>query len=198
MTSMPPIETPRLTIRPFVMDDLPEVYQLLDVDLRQADIGSEPRSSLEERREWLRWCVLNYEQLALLYQPPYGDRAVVLKDSGRLIGSCGFVPCLMPFEQLPGFTSGDSPGARGLSTTELGLFYAISPAYQRRGYATEAARGMVYYAFQHLRLKRVIATTTYDNAASMGVMRRLGMHIESNPFPEPAWLQVVGTLENTL
>jgi RimJ/RimL family protein N-acetyltransferase len=54
---------------------------------------------------------------------------------------------------------------------------------------------MVEYAFQNLGLRRVIATTTYDNEASMGVMRKLGMRIERNPFPDPPWLQVVGMLE---
>ena len=31
---------------------------------------------------------------------------------------------------------------------------------------------MVDYAFQHLRVKRVVATTTYENTASKGVMRK--------------------------
>ena len=43
-----------------------------------------------------------------------------------------------------------------------------------------------------------IAAATYDNAASMGVMRKLGMRIEKNPLSEPPWLQVVGILENSL
>jgi hypothetical protein len=30
----------------------------------------------------------------------------------------------------------------------------------------------------------------------MGVMRKLGMHLARNPYPEPSWLQVVGVLEN--
>ncbi len=164
MTRMPTLETPRLTIRPFVMDDLPDVYQLLDVDLRQADFGSDAGGSLAERAEWLRWCVLNYEQLARLYQPPYGDRAVVLKSTGQLIGSCGFVPCLMPFGLLPDFPSESSPGPSDRSTTEFGLFWAISPAHQRRGYAAEAARALLDYGFDHLSLKRLVATTTLDNA----------------------------------
>jgi hypothetical protein len=27
-------------------------------------------------------------------------------------------------------------------------------------------------------------------------MRKLGMRIEKNPYPEPPWLQVVGILDN--
>ena len=37
---------------------------------------------------------------------------------------------------------------------------------------------------------------TFDKAASMGVMRKLGMRIEKNPLSKPAWFQVVGILEN--
>jgi RimJ/RimL family protein N-acetyltransferase len=194
---MPVLETERLWIRPFVMDDLADVHQLLDVELGDADRGTEDRESLAERAEWLRWTVLNYGQLASLHQPPYGDRVVVLKSDERLIGTCGFVPCLNAFEQVPGFGCDDPSGMRGRYTPEFGLFYAISPTCQRQGYGTEAAQALVDYAFQRLKLRRVVATTTYENAASVGVMRRLGMRIERNPCPEPPWLQVVGVLEHT-
>jgi RimJ/RimL family protein N-acetyltransferase len=195
MLQMPNLETARLLIRPFVIDDLQDVYHLLDVELSEADLRTDKMETLAERAQWLQWTVLNYEQLARLYQPPYGDRAVALKASGQLVGACGFVPCLSPFEQLPGLTPPGRPAGPSLATTEFGLFYAISPAQQRLGYATEAAQALVDFAFGQLRLKRIIATTTYDNAASMGVMRRLGMRIEKNPLAEPPWLQVVGMLE---
>jgi ribosomal-protein-alanine N-acetyltransferase len=196
MTHMPILETPRLVIRPFSMDDLQSIYRLLDVELREAELGTAGVQTLPERAEWLQWTILNYAQLALLYQPPYGERAVVHKHTGQLIGACGFVPCLNAFEQLPAFSPDPHPSRPWLATPEFGLFYAITPASQGQGYATEAAQAMVDYAFQHLRLKRVVATTTYDNTASMGVMRKLGMHIERNPYPEPPWLQIVGVLEN--
>ena len=196
MAEMPTLETLRLLIRPFVMEDLEDVHRLLDIELREADLATDEMETLADRAQWLQWTVLNYQQLRKLRQPPYGDRAVVLKESGRLIGACGFVPCLNPFEQLPALASRHQPRAASLSSTEFGLFYAISPAHQRHGYATEAAHAMTDYAFQHLRLTRIVATTMYDNVASVGVMRKLGMRIERNPEPEPAWLQVVGVLEN--
>jgi [ribosomal protein S5]-alanine N-acetyltransferase len=193
MLSMPVLETARLIIRPFEMADLQDAYQLLDVELAEAEFGSDKLPSLVEREEWLRWSVLNYEQLARLYQPPYGDRAVVLKATRRLIGAAGYVPCLMPFEQMPNFVPG---GTAAHSTAEFGLFYAISPSYQRQGYAAEAAQALVDYAFTGLHLKRVVATTTYANAGSMGVMHRLGMRIEKNPLPTPPYMQVVGSVVN--
>lgn len=193
---MPTLQTPRLSIRPFVMEDLQDVYQLLDVDLRDAQFGSDSMNSLDERAQWLSWAILNYEQLAKLEQPPYGDRAVVLRSTGQLVGACGFVPCLSAFEQLPSFASHSNATRPNLYSTQFGLFYAISPSHQRHGYATEAARALVQYAFLHLLLGRVVATTEYDNAASIGVMRKMGMRIEQNPSAAPPWLQVVGILEN--
>jgi RimJ/RimL family protein N-acetyltransferase len=83
-----------------------------------------------------------------------------------------------------------------LYSPEFGLYYALSPAYQRQGYATEAAQALINYAFTQLHLKRIVATTTYENVASIGVMRKAGMRIEKNPFPDPPGFQVVGILEN--
>jgi hypothetical protein len=47
-----------------------------------------------------------------------------------------------------------------------------------------------------LRLRRIVATTEYDNAASIAVMRKLGFRIERNPGRAPFFLQVVGIVEN--
>ncbi len=55
---------------------------------------------------------------------------------------------------------------------------------------------IVSYAFEHLQLKQIIATTTHDNAGSIAVMRKLGMRLKKNPLPTPPWLQIVGLLSN--
>ena len=177
------------------MGDLQDIHRILDVELAQVNWGHDATKAMDERKQWLQWTVMNYEQLAKLYQPPYGERAIVLRSSGQLIGAVGYVPCLAPFGQLPSLRA-----TEGLSlyTTELGLYYALSPEVQRQGYAAESARAMIRYAFDTLRLKRIAATTTYDNAASMGVMRKLGMRIEQNPYSDPPWFQVVGILETRL
>ncbi len=192
---MPVLETSRLLIRPFQLDDLEDVHRILDIELNDADTGTEGPQSREGRVQWLQWAVLNYEELAKLYQPPYGDRAVVLKQSGEIIGACGYTPVLMPLGLLPSFDSGIDAANR-LNVSEMGLYYAFSPTHQRKGYATEAAQALVDYAFQQLQLRRIVATTSFDNTASMGVMTKLGMQIERNEHGEPPYLQVVGLLDN--
>lgn len=191
---MPTLETRRLRVRPLAMDDLPDVHQLLDVDLAEADFGSEGAKALAEREAWLRWTVLNYDQLARLYQPPYGERAITRRDSGQLVGLVGFVQSLGPWEQLPGLAPG-GPLPNQRFTPAFGMYWAVAPKFQNQGFATEAARVMLDYAFQQINLKRVVATTSYDNLASQAVMRRLGMRLERNPFPDPPWFQVVGFVE---
>lgn len=183
-------------MRPFVMEDLPDVHRLFDVELSADDLRTDKMKTMKERAEWLQWTVLNYSQLAKLYQPPYGDRAIIFKHTGQLVGSCGYVPYLNAFEQLPNFSYYNGSGKLGRNSAEVGLFYAISPSHQRRGYASEAAQALVDYAFQELHLKHIVATTDHDNMGSIGVMRKLGMKVEKNPLAEPAWLQVVGVLEN--
>ena len=78
----------------------------------------------------------------------------------------------------------------------VGLGIEFAPAYHRQGYAAEAVRAMIGYAVSTLKLERIVATTTYDNLASTGVMRKVGMRIERNPYPDPSWFQVAGILEN--
>ena len=196
MRTMPVLDTGRCLIRPLVMEDLQAVHQILDIDAQDVDLGSEGAKELEARRQWLEWSILNYEQLARLYQPPYGERALALKDGGRLIGAVGLAPALDVFEQLPFYSEREALDQRRLARPEVGLFYALGKDFRRQGYASEAARALVQYAFAGLNLRRVIATTTYDNVGSIAVMQKIGMRIERNPYPDPPWLQVVGIIEN--
>lgn len=184
---MPTLETARLRIRPFHPADCDAVHRLMQRCFGQDGV------SRDERAAWLTWSELSQEWLPRMHQPPYGDLAVTLQD-GRLAGSVGLVPLLDVFAQLPGLGDG-SPG--GFATPEVGLFWAIDPDFQRQGYALEAASALVDFAFTQLNLARLLATTDYDNIASQAVMRRLGMRILRNPYPQPEHLQVVGLLENT-
>lgn len=188
---MPVLTTERLQIRPLRLDDLDPIHAILD---EAPEGGTREAGSRDARRVWLQWSVANEQELAKLLQPPYGERAMVRRDDHVLVGACGFVPELKPFGQLPSF-----PGASGdpsLYVPQVGLFWTVGSRYRRNGYATEAARAMIDYAFDALRLGKIVASTDHDNVASIGVMRRLGMRLERNPHPEPFWFQTCGVLEN--
>jgi [ribosomal protein S5]-alanine N-acetyltransferase len=63
------------------------------------------------------------------------------------------------------------PDAEGL--VEIG--YALIPEYRGRGLATEAARGMIAHAFSYPEVRIIQAHTLPDGAASINVLKKLGM-----------------------
>jgi RimJ/RimL family protein N-acetyltransferase len=59
---------------------------------------------------------------------------------------------------------------------ELGFWIGVP--YWGRGYATEAARAVVKYAFETRKLHRIYASHFRDNLASKRVLLKLGMRYE--------------------
>lgn len=190
--TLPVLTTARLEIRPLTPGDAQDCHQLY-TEIGWNDEQRSDADNLEQRRQWVEWSALNHVQLAQLRQPPYGERAVFAASLG-FVGLVGLAPLLAPFAQLTRVES----AVRGRFTPEVGLFWAISPKAQRQGYATEAARALIDFAFRELQLARIAATTDYDNSASIAVMQRLGMRIYRNPERDPPWFQVVGFLEAEL
>jgi ribosomal-protein-alanine N-acetyltransferase len=190
---VPTLTTDRLVIRPFAVEDRDAVAQLLDrIWLAEGEAPPPPDLEREQAHaRWLEWTILSYEQHARLYQPPYGDRAITLRASGELIGAVGYSPCLHPFGQV-GLSSAPPMG----HSPELGLFWALAPQQRGHGYAGEAARALIDFAFEEMQLYRIVATTDYANLASQRVMEKLGMRLLRNPLPGPPWLEVVGVLVN--
>lgn len=84
------------------------------------------------------------------------DFAVCLKDQDLLIGGCGI--------------------RRETEESAVAfLGWAINPDFQKQGYATEAARALISFGFDHLGLSMIYATCDTRNAASYRVMEKLGM-----------------------
>ncbi|MGH3198010.1 MAG: GNAT family N-acetyltransferase [Streptosporangiaceae bacterium] len=66
-------------------------------------------------------------------------------------------------------------GLRPLEDLGLEIFYSLAPGSWGQGYATEAARAVVEHALVDLGLPEVLAEVDEGNAASVAVVRRLGM-----------------------
>lgn len=77
----------------------------------------------------------------------------------------------------------------GVKSAKLG--YAIRADRWGKGYATDAARRMIAFGFEELRLHRISAAIGPDNAASIAVARKLGMQhegrIRDHVFTNDAW-----------
>lgn len=176
-------ETDRLIIREYGPDDLALKHRL-----DQGAFGL--NDSTETVQNWLDWTIFSYPNFARLGQPPYGEYAVTLKHSGEYVGGVGIVPSLIPWTVFDGRTD------PFFTTPEFGLFWAVLPEHQGKGYATEAAGALIHYLFKTLNARRVVATTEHDNHASQRVMTKLGMKLMRNPGDTPFWFEVVGMLEN--
>ena len=79
--------------------------------------------------------------------------------------------------------------SRQHQTGEIG--WALGIDYRGQGYATEAATGLIAYAFSELKLQRIQASTSSANPDSVKVMERLGMRLEARlretEFKGGAW-----------
>ena len=104
------LETARLQIRPFALDDAPAIHRILDLTFGDGT-RVEDGDALRERQSWVQWNVLNQQWHARLAQPPYGDLAGVSKRTQTVIGAVGYVPCLDRFEQLPGLRGAGGPAS---------------------------------------------------------------------------------------
>ena len=64
-----------------------------------------------------------------------------------------------------------------VARAELG--FTLAPAHQGNGYATEAVRGVIAYAFDRLDVGTVFAIADARNGASIALLERIGMQLVS-------------------
>ncbi|MEQ9593762.1 MAG: GNAT family N-acetyltransferase [Cyclobacteriaceae bacterium] len=142
------IETPRLLLREFEMEDAPSLYKLnLDPQVIQFT-GDNAFSSIEEARAFLR----NYDH----YQTyGYGRWAVTLRTERTFIGWCGL--------------------KYHIETQEVDLGFRFMRKFWRNGYASEAGSACIKFAFQPLKMKRLIGRVMPENVASIKLLEKVGM-----------------------
>lgn len=95
----------------------------------------------------------------------YSLYAVETKDTHEFIG---FVGLSHPSFDIPKFKS------KGLPIVEIG--WRISSKHWGCGYATEAAKAVLHYAFTVLKLDEIISFTVPANTRSRRVMEKIGLH----------------------
>jgi len=154
MFSQPTLTTSRLVLRPIQMADASEIQRLAgDRDIA-ATTWRIPHPYLDGMaEEWIRGLEARYEKGATAF-------AITRSEDGVLLGAIGLDIC------------------REHERAELG--YWIGKPYWGNGYCTEAARAIVEYGFETLKLNRIEAHYLAHNAASGRVMRKVGMQYEGH------------------
>lgn len=105
----------------------------------------------------------------------YALFAVEIKKYNKFIG---FVGLNHPSFDIPNFIP------HGLPIVEIG--WRLSSQHWRNGYATEAAKAVLNFAFVELMLNEVISFTVVDNHTSRRVMEKIGLHhSDSDNFKHP-------------
>ena len=183
------LRTARLIVRPFALDDVEAAHRVLDLDLQWAG----PGFSMEQRRERVQFHI----GLATwgFYGGTYGDRAIVLQDSGEWIGMCGFRPWLTSALERAQFDPQRMALEHPGRSLELGVGYALSSHHRDQGYATEAVKALLEYAFTEVKVCRVAALTELGNHRSVNLMLRVGMTVGFKPDPEVVYPWGIGMIE---
>ena len=143
------LETKRLYMREMTRSDFGSICRILQDE--ETMYAYEGAFSDDEVWEWIDRQVLRYQKLG------YGLWAVILKESGELIGQCG-----LTMQQW-----------KDSEVLEIG--YLFRREYWHKGYATEAARACKRYAFDELGAEEVCSIIRDTNTASQKVALRNGM-----------------------
>ena len=168
------LETERLLLRPFIEADIDVVYRLFeeDAEVYRFDPGH-PRT-MEQRAATIR------THAAQNQDDGEGTLAVTLKSTGEFIGQAGLQLFVLPW--------------RPFATAEVELNYKLGRAYWGQGYALEACRALVDFAFKDMRLLRLVTVTQPQNLRSVHLLQRLGFCV--GPGPEVWEPDVIGILTN--
>lgn len=153
---MPEIETARLRLRQYTLDDLDELARILSNPevMKYSPRGPIPKDKVKQvTQEILEFFLTHWEK------HKFGVWAVIDKTS-QLIGHCGlnFLP--------------NSP--------EVEVLYRFEQSYWNQGIATEATKASLRYGFEEVKLDRIVAITTPEHMASRRVMEKAGLKYEKD------------------
>lgn len=152
-SQMPILETERLLLRPLRRSDEKDLFAYASDPEVSRHVLWEAHKTVRDSRMFLRAAIRQYRR----GMP--GTFAITLRDSGRMIGTIGFM-----------WVNVDHRSA------EVG--YSLSRDYWNRGIMTEALRRVIAFGFQELGLNRIEAQHETDNPASGRVMVHAGMQYE--------------------
>ena len=148
------IETERLLIRTLSMEDKEAFYKYRSMPEVYKYQSMRP-GSINEVEEFI-----SKNSDARLNQPDTWMQLAVCLMEGQMIGDIGihFID----------------------DKYQIEIGYTLSPEYQGRGYASEAANAIIDYAFNKLKKHRVIASVDPDNVSSVKLLERTGFRKEAH------------------
>lgn len=147
------IETERLMIREFDLNDVDFIVTLLNTPSWLQFIGDRGVKNIEDAKNYL----INGPMKSYRANG-FGLSMVEMKDGSVPIGMCGLI--------------------KRDSLDDIDIGFAMLPRYSGKGYGYEAASATMDHAKNSIGLNRVVAITVADNIYSIGLLKKLGMQFE--------------------
>ena len=160
------LETDRLLLRPFANNDWEMALEtFMDPEVMKfvADVGSE-EALAEEMKTAIRrgaggrigvWCVLQ-------------------RETGEKLGTAILLP--LPIEEDD--TDWSLLQVDRYPDADIEVGFILKRSAWGNGYATEACRRLIQFAFEETELDEIVAVTDPRNAASQKVLRKCGLRDE--------------------
>lgn len=143
------LETDRLLVRHFTLEDSELILRILNEPSFLQNIGDRGVRTLEQASAYLReGPIKSYEMHG------HGAYVVALKESLQPIGLCGLI--------------------KRDAFKDVDIGYAFLPEFWSKGYALEAAAAVLDYGLNTLRLPKIIALVSPANAGSIKLLEKLG------------------------
>ena len=152
-SKIPTIETDRLILRAMRVSDKDDMYEYASKEQVTRYLTWEPHKNSDYTKQYLEFIGSRY-RLGDFY-----DWAVVFKQTGKMIGTCGF-------------TRIDTRN----DLAEVG--YVLNPDFWGMGIAVEAVTTIMKFGFENMGLHRIEARYMPDNKNSRRVMEKCGMTFE--------------------
>ena len=167
-----PIRTDRLVLRRFQTLDAKDLAELMSDSTTLRYLAWNPMS-LEDAKEW----IAGQSRISIPKSEEYCYFAIEAVQAARVIG-------LVTFWFLP----------KEFNLAQFEII--VRPDWQRKGYATDALRGLLAYAFKGLRARRVVADCDARNLPARGLLLKAGLRQESeciqDRFSKGEWVNTVG------
>lgn len=152
-SNIPSLKTDRLILRKITLDDIEDMYEYSSDPEVTELLTWYPHPDKTHTLEYISYLQTRYRT------GDFYDWAVVWRDTGKMIGTCGF-------------TRFDFPN----NCAEIG--YALNREYHGLGIATEALGAVIEFGFSRLGLNRIEGKYISVNTASRRVMEKNGMIFE--------------------
>ena len=144
------METERLILRQFCADDVIELHKICN-EAYVLKWMPDWEISVDDMKSWVAW--VDKEYSIATKEVARVMIAVTRKTDGKIIGMVGI-------------------GNKEEVDNEIEIAYFISEKYSNNGYTTEAAKAMIEWAFNVLRLNYLIAIVETDNFPSQRVIEK--------------------------